>query len=117
MKSPSAWLKGGKPMIDRRMLLQGGLATGMTALAPLPAWAKSHPDDAKIDAFVKANGFGGTILGAGAGKPVYAHNFGLANIAAKAPVTTDTVYGIASISKFLTTVTILKLAEAGKLAL
>lgn len=103
--------------MDRRALLQGGAAMGMTALAPLPAWAKGHPDDAKIDAFVKANGFAGTILRARAGKPVYARNFGLANIAAKAPVTTDTVYGIASISKFLTTVTLLKLAEAGKLAL
>ncbi|MDG2532928.1 serine hydrolase [Sphingomonas sp. HITSZ_GF] len=104
-------------MIDRRMVLQGGLATGIAALAPLPGWAKGHPDDAKIDAFVKANGFAGTILRAKAGKPVYARNFGLANIAAKTPVTTDTVYGIASISKFLTTVTVLKLVEAGKLAL
>ncbi len=103
--------------IDRRMLLQGGLATGITALAPPPAWAKGHPDDAKIDAFVKANGFAGTIVRAKAGKPVYARNFGLANIAAKAPVTTDTVYGIASISKFLTTTTVLKLVERGKLAL
>lgn len=104
-------------IIDRRMLLQGGLAAGAAALAPLPGWAKGHADDVKIDAFVKANGFGGTIVRAKAGKPVYARNFGLANIATKAPVTTDTVYGIASISKFLTTVTILKLAEAGKLAL
>jgi CubicO group peptidase (beta-lactamase class C family) len=104
-------------LIDRRMLLQAGLATGATALAPLPSWAKGHPDDAKIDAFVKANGFGGTIVRAKAGKPVYARNFGLANIAAKTPVTTDTVYAIASISKFLTTVTILKLVEAGKLSL
>lgn len=103
--------------MDRRAVLQGGAALGMTALAPLPAWAKGHPDDAKIDAFVKANGFAGTILRAKAGKPVYVRNFGLANLTTKTPVTTDTVYGIASISKFLTTVTILKLAEAGKLSL
>ncbi|NYT40080.1 beta-lactamase family protein [Sphingomonas sp. R-74633] len=104
-------------MIDRRMLLQGSLAAGVTALAPVPAWAKGHADDPKIDAFVKANGFAGAIVRAKAGKPVYARNFGLANIAAAKPATTDTVYGIASISKFLTTVTILKLVEAGKLAL
>jgi len=103
--------------IDRRALLQGGAAMGMAALAPLPAWAKGHADDAKIDAFVKANGFAGTILRARAGKPVYARNFGLANIVTKTPATTDTVYAIASISKFLTTVTILKLAESGKLSL
>lgn len=103
--------------IDRRTLLGSGLAAGMTALVPLRAWTKGHPDDAKIDAFVKANGFAGTILRAKAGKPVYARNFGLANIAMATPATTDTVYGIASISKFLTTVTILKLVEAGKLAL
>lgn len=104
-------------IIDRRMLLQSGLAAGAAALAPLPAWAKGHADDPKIDAFVKANGFAGTILRAKAGKPIYARNFGLANIATKAPVTTDTVYAIASISKFLSTVTVLKLVEAGKLAL
>jgi CubicO group peptidase (beta-lactamase class C family) len=107
----------GDPMIDRRTLLQGSLATGMAALAPLPAFAKVGADDPKIDAFVKANSFGGTIVRAKAGKAIYARNFGLANIAEARPVTTETVYGIASISKFLTTVTILKLVEAGKLAL
>ncbi|QJU60549.1 beta-lactamase family protein [Sphingomonas sp. AP4-R1] len=104
-------------MIDRRALLRGGAATGMSVLAPLPLQASGHPDDAKIDAFVKANGFAGSILRAKAGSPVYARNFGLANIAANTPATTDTVYGIASISKFLTTVTVLRLVEAGKLAL
>jgi CubicO group peptidase (beta-lactamase class C family) len=104
-------------MIDRRMLLQGGVAAGMTALVPMSSWAKGHADDPRMDAFVKTNGFGGTILRAKAGKTVYARNFGMANIAIAAPATTDTVYGIASISKFLTTVTVLKLVEAGKLAL
>lgn len=104
-------------LIDRSMFLHGGAAAGLTALAPLPTWAMGHPDDPKIDAFVKTNGFAGTILRAKAGKAVYARNFGLANIDAKAPATTDTVYGIASISKFLTTISVLKLVEAGKLAL
>lgn len=103
--------------IDRRTLLQGGLAAGITSLLPTPASAAAHRDDAKIDAFVKANGFAGTIVRARNGRLVYARNFGLANIAAKTPATTETVYGIASISKFLTTVTVLKLVEAGKLAL
>ena len=104
-------------MIDRRMLLQGSLATGIAALAPLPALAKVGADDPKIEAFVKANGFSGTIARARAGKILYARNFGLANIATSKPATIETVYGIASISKFLTTVTILKLVETGKLAL
>ncbi|PVX29155.1 serine hydrolase domain-containing protein [Sphingomonas pokkalii] len=103
--------------IDRRTLLQGGLAAGITSLLPTPLSAAAHRDDAKIDAFVKANGFAGTIVRARNGRLVYARNFGLANIAAKTPATTDTVYGIASISKFLTTVTVLKLVEAGKLSL
>ena len=37
---------------DRRTLLRHGAATGITALIPLPIWAKGHPDDLKIDAFV-----------------------------------------------------------------
>lgn len=103
--------------VDRRMLLQGGLATGMMGLVPAPLWAADHRDDAKIDAFVKAHGFAGTIVRARGGRQVYARNFGLADIAANIPITTETVYGIASISKFLTTVTVLKLVEAGKLEL
>ncbi|MEP9360542.1 serine hydrolase domain-containing protein [Sphingomonas sp. KR3-1] len=104
-------------MIDRRTILQGSLATGVAALAPLPASARAVKDDPLIDAFVKANGFTGTIVRAKAGKLLYARNFGMADIAAARPATTDTVYGIASISKFLTSVTVLKLVEAGRLSL
>jgi CubicO group peptidase (beta-lactamase class C family) len=104
-------------MIDRRTILQGGLATGIATLAPLPALGEVGGDDPRITAFVKENGFTGTIVRARAAKTLYARNFGLANIAAGKQATTDTVYGIASISKFLTTTTVLKLVEAGKLAL
>lgn len=54
--------------VDRRMLLQGGLATGMMGLVPAPLWAADHRDDAKIDAFVKAHGFAGTIVRARGGR-------------------------------------------------
>ncbi|MCE4557856.1 serine hydrolase domain-containing protein [Roseateles cellulosilyticus] len=97
--------------------MQGSLAAAVVDLLPTPVWAAGHLDDAKIDVFVKASGFSGTIVRAQDGKLVYARNFGFANIGTKTPATTDTVYGIASISKFLTTVTVLKLVEAGKLAL
>jgi D-alanyl-D-alanine carboxypeptidase len=52
-----------------------------------------------------------------AGKPTYARAFGMADIEAGKPATIDTVYAIASISKWLTATTVLKLVEAGKLSL
>lgn len=102
-------------MGDRRGFLIGGLGLGLVAGGG--AFARATRDDPRIDAFVRANGFTGTIVRARAGKIVEAHNFGLADIAANRPVTTDTVHSIASISKWLTAVTVLKLAETGKLAI
>jgi CubicO group peptidase (beta-lactamase class C family) len=103
-------------MLHRRDLLLAGAGL---ALAPGAAFA-ARPlgaDNPVVDAFVKAQGFNGVVMLGKAGKPTYARAFGLADIEAGRPATVDTVYGIASISKWLTTVTVLKLIEAGKLSL
>jgi CubicO group peptidase (beta-lactamase class C family) len=106
-------------MIDRRNLLLAG--SGLT-LAPGIALAKplTKPlgaDNPIVDAFVKAQGFNGVVMMGQAGKPTYARAFGLADIEAGRPATIDTVYAIASISKWLTATTVLKLVEAGRLSL
>lgn len=104
-------------MLDRRGVLVGGVCVGLTASTGSLARPQTGKDDPRTEAFVLANGFGGTIVRAKAGKITYARSFGMADIATRRPATTDTVYGIASISKFLSTVTVLRLVEAGKLAL
>ncbi len=51
------------------------------------------------------------------GKATYARAFGMADLEAAKPAMIDTVYDVASISKWLTAATVLKLVEAGKLSL
>lgn len=58
----------------------------------------------------------GTAVGiAQDGELVYEKGFGYRNVALKEPVTMDTVFGIASVSKSFTCVAIMQLHEAGKL--
>lgn len=103
-------------MFDRRQLLAAGAAAGI-----LPVVARAAPqigtDNAVVDAFVKAEGFQGVVMLGKGGKRHYARAFGMADIEAKRPADVETRYAVASISKWLTTVTILKLVERGKLSL
>jgi D-alanyl-D-alanine carboxypeptidase len=103
-------------MFDRRDFLLAGAAT---ALAPA-ALAATRPlgrDNPLVEAFVRAQAFQGVVMLGRAGQPTYARAFGLADIEAVRPAAIDTPYAIASISKWLTAVTVLKLVEAGKLSL
>ncbi len=104
-------------MFDRRNLLLAGVGLVLSPGAALAAAKPLGRDNPIVDAFVKAQGFNGVVMLGKAGKPTYARAFGLADIEAARPSTIDTVYGIASISKWLTAVTVMKLAEAGKLSL
>ena len=103
-------------MLHRRDLLLAGAGL---ALAPGAALAAKPlgPDNPVVEAFVKEQGFNGVVMLGKAGKPNYARAFGMADIEAGKPAGLDTVYAIASISKWLTAVTVLKLVEAGKLSL
>lgn len=103
-------------MFDRRTVLAGFLCGGV-ALRPSWALSPAGKDDPQVDAFVRANNFHGVVVKARAGRVHYARAFGMADIAAKRPATADTVYAIASISKWLTSITLLKLIEQGKATL
>ena len=60
---------------------------------------------------------GVAVLVARDGKIVFQGGFGLADVAKKTPITTETKFRIGSISKQVTAAAILRLAEQGKLAL
>ncbi|MDY0404854.1 serine hydrolase domain-containing protein [Virgibacillus sp. 179-BFC.A HS] len=49
------------------------------------------------------------------GEPVYENYYGYRNIAKKLPVTSDTIFGVASITKSLTALAVMQLRDAGKL--
>lgn len=78
-------------MIHRRNLLLAGAGLALAPLGQASSAALGR-DNPIVDAFVKEQGFNGVAM-------------------------LDTVYGVASISKWLTAATVLKLVEAGKLSL
>ena len=49
------------------------------------------------------------------GKVIYERGFGVNDLETKAPITPETIFGIASISKSFTALAIMKLVEEGKL--
>ncbi len=82
----------------------------------------AQPDKArKIDDFItpfaKANQFSGVVLAAENGKVIYERAFGLANADFKIPNQPDTRIGIASITKYMTSVILSRLVESNKIAL
>ena len=76
-------------------------------LAPLDAWMRQIMTEHKIP--------GGSLAVIKDGKLIYARGFGYADREAKTPVQPESLFRIASVSKPITAVAILKLAEQGKL--
>jgi CubicO group peptidase (beta-lactamase class C family) len=76
---------------------------------------------AKIDELIKpfaaSNQFSGVVLASENGKVVYEKAFGLANADYKIPNQTNTRIGIASITKYMTSVILNRLIEGNKVAL
>jgi CubicO group peptidase (beta-lactamase class C family) len=67
--------------------------------------------------FVAANQFSGQVLAAEDGKVIYEKAFGLANADYKIPNQVNTRIGIASITKYMTTIILTRLIEGQKIAL
>jgi len=104
-------------MIDRR-----GLFAAAGALCAAPGLSFASPAQLGaanpiVDAFVAEQKFQGVVMIGRKGKPSYVHAFGSADIEANKPATRDTIYCVASISKWLTTIAVLRLVEQGKLSL
>ncbi len=100
----------------RHLLAASGGALALTAL-PRIAFAATHNAPEIIEAWVKANAFQGVVLLGRRGVAHYARGFGDIDIEAGRPARIDDVYCIASISKWLTTIGVLRLVERGVLAL
>ncbi len=93
----------------------GGLGVG-------PAWAQSAATTAAIDRVMEAYRLDAHIPGmvwgvVKDGKLVHVKGAGVQDIDAKRPVTADTLFRIASMTKAFTALSILKLRDDGKLAL
>src|SRR5699024_12366992 len=75
------------------------------------------PFEEKANALIDREQIPGVSLAVNeSGSPIYEHGFGFRNIDKELPVTPDTVFGIASMSKSFTCVAIMQLQEAGKLS-
>lgn len=102
------------------MRLIAGLLLLLIAV-PLVAQTLAPADVAYIDSIMaatyKPREPGGTFLVAVNGKPVYRKAFGLANVELEVPNKPEYVFRVGSISKQFTAVSMLQLAQAGKLTL
>ena len=88
----------------------------------LSSTAVAQSDKAKrIEEFIKpfaaANQFSGQVLASENGKIIYEQAFGLANADYRIPNRLDTRIGIASITKYMTSVILARLIESNKVAL
>jgi len=90
------------------------LLFSQTALAQS---AKAKKIDELITPFVTAQQFSGVVLASENGKVIYEKAFGLANADYKIPNRLNTRIGIASITKYMTTVILNRLVEGNKIAL
>jgi D-alanyl-D-alanine-carboxypeptidase/D-alanyl-D-alanine-endopeptidase len=109
------------------MRKNGSVPCLLAACAMLaPAFGADAPDrataveslDAIFEKFMAENHVPGLVYGVVAdGKLLRVRAFGIQDIATKAPVTADTVFRIASMSKQVSALAILKLRDAGKLDL
>ncbi len=92
-------------------------------LVLIPGWAVGLPEDlSKIDAqvdsyFKKSSTVGGSLVIAKNGEIVYQRDYGLQNKNQKSPVTEDTYFRIASITKMVSAIGIMQLVEQGVLDL
>lgn len=101
----------------RHFLRQLGVGALSATIAPRLLCAQASTASAVIDDYVRQHNFQGVVALARNGKMAFSRTIGFADMEAKTPMKIDTVFGIASISKMLTAVTVLKLVERGLLSL
>ena len=100
----------------------GRILTGAVALLLIAAPAAAQTPDADLDAFITQSMVQGGYPGLAAliirdGAVVWSGNYGLAQVEPAVPVTDDTLFMLASVSKTVTAVAILHLWEQGKFGL
>jgi CubicO group peptidase (beta-lactamase class C family) len=106
--------------ISRRQFAQLGALSALGTL--LPQWARGERSGNAachkvIDAYIQDHRFQGVVLLGRQGRSVFSREVGLASFEAKKPIALDTRFGVASISKMFTSVTVLRLVEQQRLSL
>ena len=111
-------------MITRKssefILCEGGILTVALLLFTQAAFgqnAKAAKIDMLISGLAKTGHFSGTVTASENGKVIYEKAFGLANADFKIPNAPNTRIGIASITKPMTAVVLLRMVEEGKVRL
>lgn len=107
-------------MVSRRRFVSGMAGTLVGAwLAPslLATEAAGKGMRAMVDDFVKANGFHGVIHLVRNQRVLLSEAFGMADVEAGRRATVGTLYPLASITKWITSVAVLRLVDQGRLAL
>ncbi|RYI81192.1 MAG: class A beta-lactamase-related serine hydrolase, partial [Acetobacteraceae bacterium] len=104
---------------NRRTLLGLAAGAGAAGLLPAGAWADSRSGAvaAVIDSMIRDQGFQGVVMLGRGGRARTTHANGMAHIGKAIPMRADTPLGIASISKRLTAVAVMRLVEVGRLSL
>jgi len=101
---------------DRLLAVAAATLFGAVPAHALPSDFKARAD-ALLAAAYPADGPGVSVVVSDHGKIVYVGTRGLANVAAKTPITPDTVFRIGSITKQFSAAVVLQLAAEGKLKL
>ncbi|PXV61536.1 CubicO group peptidase, beta-lactamase class C family [Dyella jiangningensis] len=108
-------------MVSRRRFVSGMAGTLVGAwLAPsllATDAATTKGVRATVDDFVKANNFQGVIHLVRNQRVLLSEAFGMADVEAGRRATVDTLYPLASITKWIVSVTVLRLVDQGRLAL
>lgn len=108
-------------MASRRRFVQGmaGVFAGAWLAPSLLASEAATQKGVRgvVDDFVKANGFHGVIHLVRNHRVVFSEAYGMADVEAGRRATVDTLYPLASITKWFVAVAVLRLVEQGKLAL
>lgn len=105
------------------LILAGSAIAAPAAVStnPEPAQTSQGPQamEAAFDAYMRAAvenaAFSGAVLVARDGVPIFRRNYGLANRAFGVPITQDTSYPLASVTKPFTAILIMMLQEEGRL--
>ncbi len=91
------------------------LSTVLAVITTVQAQTNTAAYDAEVQAHFTADAPGGAVLVAQGGKVLYERALGLADVSAKTALTTANQFRIGSVTKQFAAVSILQLAEAGKL--
>ena len=107
---------GGKYRSILRRLL-GALCAGAMLFSAAASAEGTSFDDTVRTVFKRYKTTGGMVLAAKDGEIVYQQCYGMSNKVAKEPVTPETYFKLASVSKLVTAAAVMKLVEEGRLDL